>query len=36
MDDFCFLPQEEANEEQEVADDKLDRILREFEKKADE
>lgn len=36
VDDFCFLPQEEASEEPEVADDNLDRILREFERKADE
>jgi len=31
---FCFLPRREANDE-EVADDELDRTLREFEKQAD-
>lgn len=31
---FCFLPRKEANDE-EVADDELDRTLREFEKQAD-
>jgi hypothetical protein len=33
--DFCFIPREEADEE-EVGDDELDRILREFEKKVNE
>jgi hypothetical protein len=32
---LCFLPREEADDEQEVADDGLDRILREFEKLSD-
>ena len=34
--DFCFLPQEEAKEEKVVDDDKLDQLLREFEKKTNE
>jgi hypothetical protein len=32
---ICFLPREEASDEQEVADNELDRILREFEKQSD-
>ena len=36
VDDFCFIPQEEANEEKEVPDDELDRILRNFESKVSE
>lgn len=35
VDDSCFLPREEANAQEEVADDELDRALREFEKQAD-
>ena len=35
VDDLCFIPQDEANEEKEVSDDKLDRIFREFENKTD-
>ena len=35
VDDFGFLPREEADDEEKVADDELDRTLREFEKQAD-
>ena len=36
VDDFCFLPREEANnDEEEVTNNELDRILREFERQAD-
>jgi RNA polymerase sigma factor (sigma-70 family) len=35
VDGLCFLPREEASDEQEVADSELDRILREFEKQAE-
>lgn len=34
VDGLCFLPREEADDEQEVADNELDRILREFERQA--